>query len=57
VRRGRLLGETQVVEAVGTAGYYTTLAIVMNVGRTPPPPDAPRLPPLTRIDPSRLRHR
>lgn len=39
-----LLGETMVVEAVGTAGYYTTLAMVMNVGRTPPPPNAPRLP-------------
>jgi len=41
-----LLGEAKVVEAVGTAGYYTTLAMVMNVGRTPPPPDAPQLPAL-----------
>lgn len=38
------LGEERVVEAVGTAGYYTTLAMVMNVARTPPPPGAPRLP-------------
>ncbi|MGH3383219.1 MAG: carboxymuconolactone decarboxylase family protein [Nocardioidaceae bacterium] len=38
------LGEASVVEVVGTAGYYTTLAMVMNVARTPPPADAPRLP-------------
>lgn len=38
------LGEDRVVEVVGTAGYYTTLAMVMNVARTPPPPGAPRLP-------------
>jgi 4-carboxymuconolactone decarboxylase len=39
-----LLGEERVVEVVGTAGYYTTLAMTMNVARTPPPEDAPRLP-------------
>jgi 4-carboxymuconolactone decarboxylase len=38
------LGETKVVEVVGTAGYYTTLAMTMNVARTPPPEGAPRLP-------------
>ncbi|MGH3587089.1 MAG: carboxymuconolactone decarboxylase family protein [Pseudonocardia sp.] len=38
------LGEEGVVEVVGTTGYYTTLAMVMNTARTPPPPDAPRLP-------------
>ncbi|GAB6987766.1 carboxymuconolactone decarboxylase family protein [Nocardioides pyridinolyticus] len=38
------LGEEKVVEVVGTAGYYTTLAMTMNVARTPPPEDAPRLP-------------
>lgn len=38
------LGEEKVIEAVGTAGYYTTLAMVMNVARTPPPAGAPRLP-------------
>lgn len=38
------LGEEKVVEVVGTAGYYTTLAMVMNVARTPPPAGAPRLP-------------
>ena len=40
-----LLGEAGVVEVVATAGYYTTLAMTMNVARTPPPEDAPRLPP------------
>lgn len=38
------LGEAKVVEAVATAGYYTTLAMVMNVAGTPPPDGAPRLP-------------
>ncbi|MBU2664062.1 carboxymuconolactone decarboxylase family protein [Actinoplanes bogorensis] len=41
-----LLGEARVVEVVGTAGYYTTLAMTMNVARTPPPDGAPRLPKL-----------
>jgi len=31
------LGDAGVVELVGTAGYYTTLAMVMNVARTPVP--------------------
>jgi 4-carboxymuconolactone decarboxylase len=31
------LGDDGVVELVGTAGYYTTLAMVMNVARTPVP--------------------
>ncbi|MET8354470.1 MULTISPECIES: carboxymuconolactone decarboxylase family protein [unclassified Micromonospora] len=38
------LGEARVVEVVGTAGYYTTLAMTMNTARTPPPARAPRLP-------------
>ncbi|WP_406081073.1 carboxymuconolactone decarboxylase family protein [Micromonospora sp. NBC_00858] len=38
------LGEARVVEVVGTAGYYTTLAMTMNTARTPPPDRAPRLP-------------
>ena len=38
------LGEVRVVEAVATAGYYTTLAMTMNTARTPPPDGAPRLP-------------
>lgn len=37
------LGEERVVEVVTTAGYYTTLAMIMNVARTPAPADAPRL--------------
>lgn len=32
-----LLGDAGVVELVVTAGYYTTLAMVMNVARTPVP--------------------
>jgi 4-carboxymuconolactone decarboxylase len=39
------LGETRVIEAVATAGYYTTLAMTMNAARTAPPGGAPRLPP------------
>jgi 4-carboxymuconolactone decarboxylase len=31
------LGDDGVVELIGTAGYYTTLAMVMNVARTPVP--------------------
>lgn len=42
-----VLGEVRVVEAVATAGYYTTLAMVMNTACTPPPDAAPRLPPRT----------
>lgn len=43
-----LLGEVRVVEAVATAGYYTTLAMTMNAAGTPPPDGAPRLPPRGR---------
>lgn len=38
-----VIGEEGVVEVVATAGYYTTLAMVMNVARTPAP-DGPYLP-------------
>jgi 4-carboxymuconolactone decarboxylase len=38
------LGEAGVVELVGTAGYYTTLAMTMNTARTPAP-GGPFLPP------------
>jgi 4-carboxymuconolactone decarboxylase len=31
------IGEVGVVEVVATAGYYTTLAVVMNTARTPAP--------------------
>lgn len=37
------LGEVGVVETVAAAGYYTTLAMVMNTARTPAP-DGPTLP-------------
>ncbi len=39
-----LLGEEKLVEVLGTTGYYTTLAMVMNGVRTPPPPGAVPLP-------------
>ena len=38
-----LLGEPELVEAVGVMGYYTTLAMTMNLAQTPAPP-GPRLP-------------
>lgn len=37
------LGESALVELVATVGYYTTLALTMNVARTPPPAGAPLL--------------
>lgn len=37
------IGEAGVVELVATCGYYTTLALTMNVARTPPPLGAPRM--------------
>lgn len=38
-----VVGEVGVVEMVATAGYYTTLAMTMNVARTPVPDDYERL--------------
>ena len=38
------LGEPGVVEVVATAGYYTTLAVVMNAARTPAEGGRPSLP-------------
>ena len=43
------LGDAGLVELVVTAGYYTTLAMVMNVARTPVP-GGPVLPDLARSD-------
>lgn len=42
------LGEQGVIDAAGTVGYYSTLAMVMNVARSPGQPDskAPKLAPL-----------
>jgi 4-carboxymuconolactone decarboxylase len=34
----RELGEVGVVELISAAGYYTTLAMVMNAAGTPAPP-------------------
>jgi 4-carboxymuconolactone decarboxylase len=42
-------GEAGVVDLIGAVGYYTTLAMLMNVARTPlPAGHAPALPPLSR---------
>jgi 4-carboxymuconolactone decarboxylase len=38
-----VLDARRLVEVVTTAGYYSTLAMVMNAARTPPDADAPRL--------------
>lgn len=44
----RILGDVGVVELVGTVGYYTTLAMVMNTACTASPPHgAPPLPEAT----------
>lgn len=41
----KAFGETGVVDLTGIAGYYTLLAMTMNVARTPTTvPDGPRLP-------------
>jgi 4-carboxymuconolactone decarboxylase len=34
-------GEQGVIDLVGVCGYYTFLAMVLNVARTPPPKNAP----------------
>jgi 4-carboxymuconolactone decarboxylase len=39
-----LLGESGVVELCGICGYYTMLAMVMNVARTPPLSEGPPVP-------------
>ncbi len=38
------LGSKAVVELIATVGYYTTLALTMNVAQTPAPEGAPALP-------------
>jgi 4-carboxymuconolactone decarboxylase len=44
-----MLGEQVVIDLVGTVGYYTTLAMIMNVARTPlPEGNSPALSPLPR---------
>lgn len=41
------LGETGVVDLIGTVGYYSMLAMILNVAQTPLPPDkGPGLEPL-----------
>jgi 4-carboxymuconolactone decarboxylase len=34
------LGEAGVIDLIGVIGYYTTLAMILNVARTPPPKPA-----------------
>lgn len=43
------LGEPGVVDLVGVIGYYSTLAMLMNVARTPPPEDRPALAPFPHV--------
>jgi 4-carboxymuconolactone decarboxylase len=43
-----IVGDDGVVDLVATAGYYTTLAMTMNVARTPVPADYERLPATVR---------
>jgi 4-carboxymuconolactone decarboxylase len=40
------VGEAGVIDLIGVIGYYTTLAMILNVARTPPPRGTPRLRPL-----------
>jgi 4-carboxymuconolactone decarboxylase len=48
-RTVKQFGEQGVIDMTGAIGYYTTLAMIMNVARTPIPKGAaPGLPPLTR---------
>lgn len=43
------LGEAGVIDLIGVIGYYSTLAMIMNVARTPLPPGyTPQLPPLEK---------
>ena len=41
-------GEKGVIDAISITGYYTLLAMVLNVARTPPDPGVPLLPALPR---------
>ena len=42
-RAVQAFGESGVVDLLGTAGYYSFLAVVLNAARTPSPGDAPAL--------------
>jgi len=45
-RAVELFGEPGVMDLTGIVGYYTFLAMVMNVARTPPPEAGRDCPPL-----------
>jgi 4-carboxymuconolactone decarboxylase len=42
-RATQAFGDSGVVDLLGTAGYYSFLAVVLNAARTPAPPGAPTL--------------
>jgi 4-carboxymuconolactone decarboxylase len=42
-RATQVFGESGVVDLLGTAGYYSFLAVILNAARTPSPADAPAL--------------
>lgn len=48
------LGESMLVDLIGLVGYYTLLAMVLNVARTPLPPDAAHQLPARQSLPTRL---
>lgn len=50
-------GEPGIIDLIGSLGYYSLLAMVMNVARTPAPPgSAPPLPPLSPLPPQAATH-
>jgi 4-carboxymuconolactone decarboxylase len=42
-RAAQAFGDSGVVDLLGTAGYYSFLAVILNAARTPSPADAPAL--------------
>jgi 4-carboxymuconolactone decarboxylase len=44
-----LFGERGIIDLVGISGYYSFLAMVMNVARTPAPADTAGAKPLARF--------
>ncbi len=41
-------GEQGVIDMTGVVGYYSMLAMILNVAQTPPDDNAPRLPSMPR---------
>jgi len=44
-----LFGERGIIDLTGICGYYSFLAMMMNVARTPAPADAQGVPPLVKF--------